>query len=567
MIVVAGLVALSGCGPTSGEPGDDRASSTSAGGRAVIDNLPGRGIERFYRQHVTWAPCPSERFAGGSAGTVGGASGSPGDEGARRIIECGTIAAPLDYTRPDGRQVQLALIRARTPHTDPSTGSKTGRDGGRVGSVLVNPGGPGASGVEFVAEQTEQLAAGVGDRFDIVGFDPRGIGASTPAIECLTANERDRRRASHSRTDHTTAGIARQEQQARDFADKCAQRTGRDVLAHVGTADTVNDMDLLRQVLGDEKLTFLGYSYGTFLGARYASKHPERVRAMILDGAVNPAENTATMTINQYAGLQQAFSTYAADCATRRMTQCPLGTDPTPAVTTAAFQQIVRPLIDRPAQAGSAGQGTGAGRVLSYGDAIDGTIQALYSPSLWPYLTVGLRNLRDRGEGRTLMQLADAYNNRHSDGSYSNATDALTAITCLDTDPITTQAAAGALAQNVRTVAPFADDGRANPSPDGQAAAARDACSFWPTPPTTLPQPINPGPQLPPVVVVSTTGDPATPYANGLALAQQLRGTVLTVDGTQHTSSFTGTTCIDQPLRTYLETGQPPAPGLTCAVQ
>nr|WP_273546481.1 alpha/beta hydrolase [Tsukamurella pulmonis] len=121
----------------------------------------------------------------------------------------------------------------------------------------------------------------------------------------------------------------------------------------------------------------------------------------------------------------------------------------------------------------------------------------------------------------------------------------------------------------MRTVAPFADDGRATPtpSPDGQAPAARDACAFWPTPPTTLPQPINPGPQLPPVVVVSTTGDPATPYANGLALAQQLRGTVLTVEGTQHTSSFTGTTCIDQPLRTYLKTGQPPAPGLTCAVQ
>lgn len=442
---MAVLVALSGCGPTSGGPGDERAPSTRAGDSAVIDDLPGRGVERFYRQDVPWAPCPSETYAGGTSGAAGGPSGSPGDEGARRIIECGTLAAPLDYAHPDGRQVQLALIRARTPHTPD----------GRVGSVLVNPGGPGASGVEFVAGQIEQLAAGVGDRFDIVGFDPRGVGASTPAIECLTANERDRRRASDSRADHTDAGIARQEAQARDFADKCLQRTGRDVLAYVGTADTVDDMDLLRQVLGDEKLTFLGYSYGTFLGARYASKHPERVRAMILDGAVNPAENTATMTINQYAGLQQAFSTYAADCATRRMTQCPLGTDPTPAVTTAAFQQIVRPLIDRPAQAGSAGTAEAvAGRALTYGDAIDGTIQALYSPSLWPYLTIGLQNLRDRGEGRTLMQLADAYNNRNSDGSYSNATDALTAITCLDTDPITTAAAAGALAHKIRTVAP-----------------------------------------------------------------------------------------------------------------
>ncbi|KXO95040.1 hypothetical protein AXK56_18230 [Tsukamurella pulmonis] len=515
---------MTSCTPTPTQDAGPSTSASSPPSTTQTGTLPGTGAARFFTQQIAWKPCPTTT----STSAVGG-----------RQVDCGSVAAPLDYAQPEGRQVALSLIRVRVPESARAQ---------RIGTLLVNPGGPGASGVEFVGGQAEQLAAGIGDRFDIVGFDPRGIGASTPAIRCLTDSERDAVRAADLRNDHTEQGVARQEQQARDFATKCADRTGADVLAHVGTADVVDDMDLLRRVLGDEKLTYLGYSYGTFLGARYAQKYPDKVRAMVLDGAVNPAENTATMTVNQYAGLQQALDTYAADCATRRATDCPLGADPTPTATTAVFQNIVHSLIGNPAPAGT--------RQLTYGDAIDGATQALYSPSLWPYLTIGLQNLRDRRDGRTLLKLADAFNNRKADGTYTNATDALTAITCLDTDRITTQQQAAALEQQVRAAAPFTDDGRIGTGSRG----VRDSCAFWPTPPTTLPQLITPAPTLPPVAVVSTTGDPATPYANGVALAQQLGARLVTVEGTQHTSSFSGNnTCLDAPLRTYLTASQPAA--------
>lgn len=524
--LLAAAVGVAACSPGGAPPGDVPPSPSSV--TSTPGTLSGAGIERFFTQTVVWKPCPTE---------VAGAGGS-------RMIECGTAAAPLDYTKPDGRQVVLMLIRLRAPGT--------GRND-RIGTLLVNPGGPGASGVEYVAQQAEQLAKGVGDRFDIVGFDPRGVGRSTPAIRCLTDQERDSLRASDLRTDHTEQGVVRQENQAKEFAAKCAQRTGVDVLAHVGTADTVDDMDLLRRLVGDEKLNYLGYSYGTFLGARYAQKYPERVRTMILDGAVNPAEDTATMTVNQYAGLQQAFNTYAADCATRRAADCPLGTDPSAATTTSQYQQIVRALIGRPVAVGN--------RALTYGDAIDGTVQAMYSPSLWPYLTIALQDLRIKGSGRIMLQLADSYNNRGADGTYTNGTDALASITCMDTDAVKSQDRASELAEQVRAAAPFADDGRAS------RRSARDTCAFWPIPPTTAPAAIEPGPDLPATVTVSTTGDPATPYANGLALADQLRGSVLTVQGTQHTGAFAGVDCVDQPLRTYLERSAPPSTGLTCVLQ
>lgn len=527
VVALAAALGLTSCTPAPAHDGD---ASASASSQSSTGTLPGTGAARFFAQQIAWKPCPSTT----STSAVGG-----------RQVDCGSVAAPLDYARPDGRQVVLALIRVRVPESARAR---------RIGTLLVNPGGPGASGVEFVSTQAQQLASSIGDRFDIVGFDPRGIGASTPAIRCLTDSERDAVRAADLRTDHTEQGVARREQQARDFATKCADRTGTDVLAHVGTADVVDDLDLLRRVLGDEKLTYLGYSYGTFLGARYAQKYPDKVRAMVLDGAVNPAENTATMTVNQYAGLQQALDTYAADCATRRAADCPLGADPTPAATTTVFQNIVRALISNPAPAGT--------RQLTYGDTIEATIQALYSPALWPFLTIGLQDLRNKYDGRALLRLADAFNNRNADGTYTNATDALTAITCLDTDRITTPEQTAALAQQVRAAAPFTDDGRT----DAGTRGARDSCAFWPTPPTTLPRPVTPALTLPPVAVVSTTGDPATPYTNGAALAQQLGAHLITVDGTQHTSSFTGAnTCLDKPLRIYLTYARPVAvTGLTC---
>ncbi len=212
--------------------------------------------------------------------------------------QCGEVLVPLDYSKPDDARATIAVARL------PATGEK-------IGSLLLNFGGPGLSGVDTLMYWTDYYPADVREHFDVVGFDPRGIGLSRPAVECNSDAEDDMDRADPA-VDKTPAGVAEEEGETQAFVRRCVERSGEEVLANVGTGSAARDMDLLREALGDDKLNYVGFSYGTLLGAQYAELFPDRVRAMVLDGAVDPAVDPLQALIDQAAATQKAFDVYAS---------------------------------------------------------------------------------------------------------------------------------------------------------------------------------------------------------------------------------------------------------------
>jgi pimeloyl-ACP methyl ester carboxylesterase len=475
--------------------------SSGLGAGVAVGPVPSPELHKFYAQKLTWSECAP--------------------------YECADLEVPLDYSKPDGKTARLALLRQKAG--DPSR---------RIGSLVIHLGGPGWSGTVDAADLATRVQnTALGQRFDIVGFDQRGMGQSYPAINCLMPREEYASPAGEA-MDNSPAGVAQQEADARDYAAKCAERSGTELLANVGTRDVARDMDILRSGLGDPKLTYLGHSYGTKLGYAYAEQFPNNVRALVLDGAMDPNESQADSRVAQAAGFQQAFETFAAWCATQQ--PCPLGGDPNAA--TENFQNLVRPLIDTPLPLPD-------GRTLTYGVAVNGgTTWALYNPSRWEPLRQGLLEL-DSGNGEGLMRLADDFSSGFSSDLYI-------AVTCVDDKPVTDPAAALQLSERLIAAAPFWDPGR-GPS------AARDVCAFWPVPHTMeAHQPNVAG--LPQTLVVSTTGDPATPHQDGVDLATALGARLLTVHGTQHTASLDGNPCVDDIVNRYLTDLELPADGAQC---
>jgi pimeloyl-ACP methyl ester carboxylesterase len=468
-------------------------------------------------QTVQWKPC--HVLAGGDAGQL--------PDGA----QCGKITVPIDYAKPNGASANIALIRFA------ATGKK-------IGSLVINPGGPGESGVDAAVGMVDSLPPQIRQRFDLVGFDPRGVGSSTPSLRCNTDAEADADRADPD-VDYSPAGVAHIENTEKQFVGRCTAKMGNEFLANVGTANVVKDLDVLRGALGDDKLTYLGYSYGTLIGSAYAEAHPDKVRAMILDGAINPDADPIQSSIDQAAGFQKAFDNYAADCA--KDPACPLGTDPTKVVD--VYHHLVDPLVAKPAT-------TDDPRGLSYSDAVTGTIMALYTPGLWKHLTDGLTELA-HGHGDTLLTLADAYSDRDEHGHYSNSSDVQIAVNCVDSPPVTDRAKVIDEDRRQRQVAPFMSYGQFT------GDAPLDDCAFWPVPPTGTRHVVS-APGVPPVLVVSTINDPATPYQAGVDLAKQLGGGLLTFNGTQHTVVFQGNTCVDTAAVTYLTDLKLPATGTKC---
>ncbi|GAA2070432.1 alpha/beta hydrolase [Williamsia deligens] len=519
-VLVCAALVLSGCSGGRLSRLDSGAASSSEAAPPVSSTVPSPTsgpLARFYTQRIAWGTC---------------AEFAPDADYPPQRSDCGRLTVPVDYDRPDGATASLAVFRLRAAKQS-------------TGILLTNPGGPGVSGVEYMAGTASQFAGmAVGDTLDIIGFDPRGVGRSTPAVRCRSDAQRDEVRAKDW-VDTSPAGIAATEARNAAVGAACLQAMGREFLAHLGTSDVIDDIDVLRGALGRQQLNWLGYSYGTYIGARYAERFPTRVRAMINDGAVDPSSNPVADTVAQNAGFQRAFDDFAADCATRR--GCPLGSDPARA--TERYVTLVRSLIGRPAP-------TGGPRALSYGDAITATGQALYAQTLWQYLRDGLGELL-AGRGDVMLRLADLYEGRDRQGRYDTTADAFTAIRCVDGPPIADRATIDRLDNELRRTAPFRDDGR------GSGRGAGDECAFWPVPPTSQPHRID-APGLPTTVVVSTTDDPATPYAAGVSLAQQLRARLVTFRGTQHTAAFEGNACLDGPLTRYLTDLTLPAEGLRC---
>jgi pimeloyl-ACP methyl ester carboxylesterase len=441
------------------------------------------------------------------------------------------LSVPVDYSKPDGDVAQIAMIRFK------ATGQK-------IGSLVVNPGGPGESGVEAAASMAPTLPSSVREGFDLVGFDPRGVANSTPAVWCNSDADNDRLRADPT-VEYTQEGVDHIEKENKEFVQRCVDKVGMEFLANSGTANVAKDLDAIRAGLGDEKLTYLGYSYGTRIGALYAEAYPDKVRAMILDGAVDPNADQIEEEIRQAAAFQKAFDNYAAECASSP--DCPLGTDPAKAVD--VYHSLVNPLVENPAK-------TKDPRGLSYSDAIVGTILPLYSPSLWRHLTKALSELKD-GTGDTMLSMADLYMGRDAKGHYNNSTDVRVAVNCMDKPHITDRAKVVDEDRRTREAAPFMSYG------EFTGLAPLDACAFWPIPATGDQHEINVK-GLPPILVVSTTNDPATPYKAGVDLAQQLGGTLVTFEGTQHTVVFQGNSCVDDIAARYLVDVTVPPPNTRC---
>ena len=458
-------------------------------------------LARFYGQHLKWHRC-TEGFS------------------------CTSLLVPLDYSHPDGGTMQVAVIREQ------STGSHRG-------SVIINPGGPGASGVGFVRDAAFAFDA-LNRHLDVVGFDPRGVGASRP-IRCLSSSGLDR----FLHTDpepRTAAARAALINASRGFADACWQRNGS-YLAHVGTIDAARDMDVLRAALGDKKLTYYGASYGTYLGAKYAQLFPTHIRAMVLDGAVNPAESTIDSDIGQSKGFETNLDDFLAWCVRRG--SCPLGGTRSDAER--GLDQLEAKVRAHPEPVGS--------RSLGAGEFFVGLASGFYSTSEWPGLRTALASAQ-RGSGAGLLAFADELTERHRDGSYSNLMESNMAINCVDRETPRSVDAFDAAASRARQAsAHFGVDILYSSLP----------CAFWHVPPVEHAHPAS-APGAPPILVVGTTHDPATPYVDAQALAAQLgpAGRLVTLAGDGHTAYLRGNGCIEAILNPYLNDARVPHGSLRC---
>ncbi|MBN9791723.1 alpha/beta hydrolase [Pseudonocardia sp. TMWB2A] len=464
-------------------------------------------LAAFHTQELAFGPCAGYATTELDAPVLG-ADG----------LECARLTVPLDYDDPAGRTAELGVLRV------PATGD-------RIGSLVVNPGGPAKPGMSYAA----QLAGFPGsdritERFDLVGFDMRGTGASTPTVDCFTDDER---RDDLLMATFLFGGESWSEDVTRHAAASCAEGSGgAEVISHLGSRDTVRDMDVLRAALGDDQLNFLGASYGTRLGAVYAETFPRNVRSMVLDGGMDPNLGIRDRMVQQYAGFQRSFDAMATACAAAG--NCPLGDDPQQA--TARFQELVRPLADDPVP-------TGGDRGLTYRSAVEAVLFALYSQDNWPTLVQGLTELT-AGRGDLLLAIRDGAHERRSDGSYPTFIEGAFATHCNDRERLTPDQETAMRRQMLRA-APFLDDGR--------GSGARDGCEHWPAGPTLGSPYATDVDGLPQTLVVSVTGDPASPHEGGVALADTLGSGLLTVEGERHGAVLVaGNACVDDVVADYL---------------
>jgi pimeloyl-ACP methyl ester carboxylesterase len=501
------LLALTLTGCTSG--GDDTATAASS---AAAPATP-------VAQPVQWTDCDAD------IDTI--IAGRPGAD--RDIaFSCGTTTVPASYDDPAGGPLDLFLVRATLAgQTD------------RIGSLLVNPGGPGQSATDAAVQSALTLPEDVLRRFDVVGLDPRGAGLSTP-VECISDQQKDQLFSVDPRTADAAAldtAFAQVDAVAAGCADKY-----KDALGAFDTVDSARDMDLVRQSLGDEQLTFLGYSYGTTLGSTYAELFPERVRALVLDGAVDPDAGGQEFAEQQAQGFETAFDAFAANC-TGLLAGCPIGGDPRAFVTDLLTQAATTPVPSTRA---------GETRQATPGLVLNGIRSALYQPSAWPQLAQSLAAARN-GDAAGILTLADTYTGRNDDGTYTNVVDANVAVTCADTDERFT-------ADQVRTV--LADWNTKYPLFGADAALGLYTCSPWQAPRTPLPARDAAGSA--PILVVGTKGDPVTPLAGAEDMAAGLAsGTLLTWEGNGHTA-YPKTDCVTAAVDAYLVDLVVPAEGTTC---
>ncbi|MBU4336353.1 MAG: alpha/beta hydrolase [Actinobacteria bacterium] len=470
---------------------------------STVQTAPSADLQTFYDQTLDWTSC---------------------DNG----LQCADFTVPLDYADPSGATITIAVARSRA--SDPQA------------SMVINPGGPGSSGIDLISSMESEVGSDVRRTLDIVGFDPRGVGQST-AVSCVSDAKLDEILA-FDVDGATEAGRAAAEALFTQLGEGCLKRTG-DLLGHVDTISSAKDMDVLRAVLGDETLTYLGFSYGTDLGATYAALFPARVGRLVLDGALDPTLTATELATGQAEGFENALRAYVTDCLTS--SSCPLSGS-----VDEAMAQIGT-LLDK---ARAHPMETGTDRALTGSLAFTGVALPLYAQSYWPALTDALTLALDQQDGSGLLQLSDIYSDRGSDGAYStNSMVAFWSINCADSRDDADPDAMEAQAQEIKAVAPTVWK---------FFAYGALLCENWPTP-AVDPLPSYAAAGAAPILVVGTTNDPATPYSWAQKLAETLdSGVLLTREGEGHTAYSSGNACIVKAVDAFLVDGTVPAEGTTC---
>lgn len=502
--IVAGLaaasVALSGCLYAMIPEQSSRPSTTSAPDTAGVaeDMLP------FYSQELTWTECG-----------VG--------------FDCTDVTAPLDWEDPGKGEITLSVVRHRA-------------EGTPVGSLLTNPGGPGASGVDLILNSLDYaVGADLIENFDVIGFDPRGVGTST-AVTCYDAPQMDEYLYS---IPAAARGTAEWEAELLDshkaFAEACDANSGG-ILPYITTVNAARDMDLIRAVLGDKQLNYLGYSYGTFLGATYAKLYPEKAGRLVLDGAIDPAVPGLEVGATQALGFESALRAYMQDCLDSG--ECPFNGTVNEAMTD--LGALLASVDSTPLKSGD-------GRMLGADSLMTAIIAALYSQDSWGYLTQALDEAL-QGDPTSALFLADFYNGRENGTYTDNSAEAFRAYNCMDypveDDPAAEAAIDAKIAQGAPTIAPY--------------WTGPDSCSVWPYPPTGTRGEIK-AEGAGPILVIGTTNDPATPYEWSESLANQLEeGILITRVGEGHTGYNKGNACVDDAVEAFLLDDVVPEDGLRC---
>ena len=456
---------------------------------------------------LAWEPCA----AGGS--------------GLGPQIRCATLAVPLDHSEPDGETIDIEIASVTTADAD-----------GRIGSLVLNPGGPGGSGIEFLQSAALVMPPAIADRFDLVSFDPRGVGEST-SVECDVDFDDEIALLRPDDDDAWQALVA----EAESFSSTCTSETER-ISPWLGTNNAARDLDLIRAAIGDDALTYVGFSYGTRLGATYAELFPDNVRALVLDGAVKPTLDFVELDAEQAASLDRAFERFAAECDADP--DCPLSAiGPTLEVYDALTVTV---------DASGSIATDDPDRVVTPGELRLATIAALYSTQLWPVLAQGLAAAATDADATVLQALADSYLGRRPDGSYDDSQSAGFAINCADDASRPPTEVVRAESEEIAARTLWFDD------------LLRSSTGCIGAAPPVDPLIVGPADGAAPILVIGTTGDPATPYEWAVEMADSLTSAELyTVDSDGHTA-FLSVPCVDPVVADYLVDLVVPAPGGSC---
>lgn len=493
-------IALSGC-VSLFLPQQPARTSTPTGEKVSAE------LDTFYSQVLVWTKC-------------------------EETFQCATAKAPMDWSNPAHKSIDLALIRA----------TATGQ---RMGSLLVNPGGPGGSGFDFIRDSLSYAVdSTLSSHYDIVGFDPRGVNKSS-AVSCYDKpSEMDAFLFDISPNPvGSDAWIDDSEKANADFGQACLKHTG-ELLGFVDTVSAARDLDLLRAILGDKKLNYLGYSYGTFLGATYADLYPKNTGHLVLDGALDPATTDFDVTKTQAVGFENAARAYLKDCMTGA--NCPFTGTVDSAM--AKIRAILNRLNASPLRAKD-------GRLLGSAAMFNAIILPLYSKSNWPYLNDLFTDVLS-GSADYAFQLADSYYGRNADGTYQdNSTEAFVAINCLDYVSTSTRETLRSEAAELAKVAPTFGP---------QMSYGGTSCDQWPFKATRVRAPIAAAGSAP-ILVVGTTNDPATPYQWAKNLASQLQnGHLITYRGEGHTAYNKSNSCVNNAVDDFFVKGTVPSKDPQC---